>query len=185
MAEPETGREPERARYTPAALHGTSQREGLLWMWGEFHMHGYWPARDSRDDDAALGTHVRARVWGSRLPISAAMLDLTRAYTQAGLSEVERQVIEAYYIEGFGGRWRDHRTGAAEYFRHVEAHYREHGEMPRTVLSAGAAVNASAVGDGRVAERLHLSRRTAMDVRWRAIRKMVAFLNGAGSRDGS
>jgi hypothetical protein len=179
MDEPETGREPERARYTPAALHGTSQREGLLWLWGIARKHGHWPQRDSRDDDATLGAHVRGRVFDYRPPQPDALTDLSRAYDLAGLSKVERDVLRAYYVEGLGGKWRD-RGELGDYWRHVEAHYAEHKEMPRTALSAGAAVNASAVGDGRVAERLHMSRRTAMDVRWRAIRKMVKYLNGDG-----
>jgi hypothetical protein len=179
MDEPDTAREPERARYTPAALHGTHDREGLLWVWGEHRREGFWPLREGRDDAATLGTQVRARTHGSRPPLAVALMDLTRAYDLAGLSRVERAVLHAYYVEALGGKWRD-RGEHDGYWRHVEAHYREHGEMPRTVLSAGAAVNASAVGDGRVAERLKMNRRTACDTRWRAVRKMCAYLNGGG-----
>lgn len=179
MDEPEAEQEPERARYTPAALHGTHEREGLLWLWGVWRKHGYWPQRDSRDDDATLGTHVRSRRHGYRPPLPLVYVDLSRAYDLAGLSKVERDVLHAYYVEGLGGKWRD-RGELGDYWRHVEAHYAEHKEMPRTALSAGAAVNASAVGDGRVAERLKMNRRTACDTRWRAVRKMCAFLDGGG-----
>jgi hypothetical protein len=177
MDEPETEREPERARYTPAALHGTRDREGWLWQWGHCRKHGHWPARDSRDDDATLGTHVRSRTFGYRPPEPDQLADIARAYDHAGLTAVERDVLDAYYVQGLGGKYRDYRGGEAGYAARVAAYYAEHGHLPGQVISAAGQVYVSAVGDARVAERLHMARSTVSGIRWRAIRKMVAYLN--------
>jgi hypothetical protein len=178
MDEPETGREPERARYSPALLHGTRDREGWLWAWGVARKLGHWPTRDSRDDDATLGTHVRSRVYGYRTPEPDQLADIARAYDHAGLTRVERDVLEAYYVEGLGGKYRDYRGGEAGYASRVAAYYAEHGHLPGQVISAAGQVYVSAVGDARVAERLHMARSTASGLRWRAIRKLCAYLNG-------
>jgi hypothetical protein len=175
--EPDTGREPERARYSPALLHGTHDREGWLWAWGVARKLGHWPTRDSRDDDATLGTHVRSRVYGYRPPEPDELADIDRAYFGAGLSEVERAVIYQYYAVGLGGKYRDYQGGEAGYASRVAAYYAEHGHLPGQVISAAGQVYVSAVGDARVAERLKMNRRTACDTRWRAVRKMADFLN--------